>query len=125
MSIYGLQAETSKAGQLTTTTTSGALLALTDFFRTPSGLKSLQPGERPHHRQADEQSQPLTASATAVYDSASDHTGLGGRDTLTKVAADWHMHLDILVAAARGKHGLSFWATWNSLQADYDQRLPR
>ncbi|SMO89567.1 SRPBCC family protein [Paracoccus laeviglucosivorans] len=53
------------------------------------------------------------------------HTGLDDRDTRTKVAAGWHTHLDILVAKVKGTKGPSFWVTWNRLQAEYSQSLPR
>lgn len=52
------------------------------------------------------------------------HRRLPDRDTLLKVAAGWHMHLDILVARANGMAGAEFWSGWQRLHADYERRLP-
>ena len=52
------------------------------------------------------------------------HRRLPDRDTLLKVAAGWHMHLDILVARANGEEPEPFWAGWSRLQQEYDRRLP-
>ena len=52
------------------------------------------------------------------------HRRLPGRDTLLKLAAGWHMHLDVLVARATGKEPEPFWDGWLRLMQDYDQRLP-
>ena len=52
------------------------------------------------------------------------HRRLPDRDTLLKVAAGWHTHLDTLVARATGKEPQPFWEGWNSLMPDYDRRLP-
>ncbi|HEX6015354.1 MAG TPA: SRPBCC family protein [Geminicoccaceae bacterium] len=52
------------------------------------------------------------------------HRRLSDRATLLKVAAGWHMHLDILVARATGKAPEPFWDGWSRLQQDYDRRLP-
>ncbi len=46
------------------------------------------------------------------------------RATRLKVSAGWHMHLDILVARARGRTPAPFWDGWSRLQQDYDKRLP-
>jgi uncharacterized protein YndB with AHSA1/START domain len=52
------------------------------------------------------------------------HRRVPDRATLLKVGAGWHMHLDILVARARGKKPAPFWDGWNRLQAEYDRRMP-
>ena len=52
------------------------------------------------------------------------HRRLPDRATLLKVAAGWHMHLDILVARATGKEPAPFWDGWSHLQKEYDRRLP-
>jgi uncharacterized protein YndB with AHSA1/START domain len=52
------------------------------------------------------------------------HRRLPDRETLLKVSAGWHMHLDILVARATGKEPAPFWDGWSRLQKEYDQRLP-
>jgi uncharacterized protein YndB with AHSA1/START domain len=52
------------------------------------------------------------------------HRRLPDRDTLLKVAAGWHMHLDTLVARVTGKEPQPFWQGWSSLMQDYDRRLP-
>lgn len=52
------------------------------------------------------------------------HRRLPDRATLLKVAAGWHMHLDILVARATGREPEPFWAGWSRLQQEYDRRLP-
>lgn len=53
------------------------------------------------------------------------HRRLPDRDMALKVAAGWHMHLDILVARASGKAPKPFWDGWMRLKEDYDKRLPR
>ena len=52
------------------------------------------------------------------------HRRLPDRDTLLKVAAGWHMHLDILVARANGMPAAEFWSGWQRLHADYGRRIP-
>jgi uncharacterized protein YndB with AHSA1/START domain len=52
------------------------------------------------------------------------HRRLPDRETMLKVSAGWHMHLDILVARATGKEAASFWDGWSRLQQEYDRRLP-
>jgi len=52
------------------------------------------------------------------------HRRLPDRATLLKVAAGWHMHLDILVARAEDKRPAGFWQGWQRLHAEYDQRIP-
>lgn len=52
------------------------------------------------------------------------HRRLPDRNMLLKVAAGWHMHLDILVARSTGQVPAPFWDGWSRLQKDYDRRLP-
>lgn len=52
------------------------------------------------------------------------HRRLPDRATLLKVAAGWHMHLDLLVACARGRERAPFWDGWSRLQEEYDRRIP-
>jgi hypothetical protein len=42
---------------------------------------------------------------------------------LLKVAAGWHMHLDVLAADSAGDRRPAFWEGWSRLQRDYEQRL--
>jgi uncharacterized protein YndB with AHSA1/START domain len=52
------------------------------------------------------------------------HRRLPDRDTLLKVGAGWHTHLDLLVEVANGRPTAPFWETWSRLHAEYDRRLP-
>lgn len=52
------------------------------------------------------------------------HRRLPDRQTLLKVAAGWHAHLDVLVARANGRQPQPFWPGWQRLHTDYDRRLP-
>jgi uncharacterized protein YndB with AHSA1/START domain len=52
------------------------------------------------------------------------HRRLPDRETLLKVAAGWHMHLDVLVARATGEEPGPFWDCWSRLEREYDRRLP-
>lgn len=52
------------------------------------------------------------------------HRGLNERAMLLGIAAGWHMHLDILIARARGVEPEPFWDGWSRLRLDYDRRLP-
>ncbi|MBL8906728.1 MAG: SRPBCC family protein [Rhizobiales bacterium] len=52
------------------------------------------------------------------------HRRLPDRSMLLKVAAGWHMHLDVLVARAEDKRPAPFWEGWKRLHAEYDQRIP-
>jgi uncharacterized protein YndB with AHSA1/START domain len=52
------------------------------------------------------------------------HRRMPDRETMTKIGAGWHMHLDILVARASGEEPAPFWDGWRRLQQDYDRRLP-
>jgi uncharacterized protein YndB with AHSA1/START domain len=51
------------------------------------------------------------------------HRRLPDRSTLLKVAAGWHMHLDTLVARARGGATAPFWEGWSRLHKEYDSRI--
>lgn len=52
------------------------------------------------------------------------HARLPDRETLLKVSAGWHMHLDLLVACATGGRRQPFWEGWSRLQQEYGRRLP-
>lgn len=52
------------------------------------------------------------------------HRRLPDRDTLLKVSAGWHMHLDVLTARATGKEPDPFWEGWARLKQEYDRLLP-
>ena len=52
------------------------------------------------------------------------HRRIPSRDTMLKVGAGWHMHLDILVARATGEEPAPFWDGWSRLHAEYDGRMP-
>lgn len=52
------------------------------------------------------------------------HNRLPDRETLLKVAAGWHAHLDIMVDRLRGEAPRAFWSNWARLHAEYGQRLP-
>ncbi|HEY0851157.1 MAG TPA: SRPBCC family protein [Bradyrhizobium sp.] len=52
------------------------------------------------------------------------HRRLPNRSTMLMVGAGWHMHLDVLVARARGEEPAPFWDGWLKLKQDYDRRLP-
>ena len=52
------------------------------------------------------------------------HRRLPDRATLLKVAAGWHMHLDLLLACATDQKREPFWDGWSRLLKDYEQRLP-
>jgi uncharacterized protein YndB with AHSA1/START domain len=52
------------------------------------------------------------------------HRRLPDRSMLLKVAAGWHMHLDVLVARAEGKRPAPFWDGWSRLHKEYDRRIP-
>ncbi|HJQ57772.1 MAG TPA: SRPBCC family protein [Vineibacter sp.] len=52
------------------------------------------------------------------------HRRLPDRTVMLKVSAGWHMHLDTLVAHAKGTPAKPFWDGWSRLQKEYDQRLP-
>lgn len=51
------------------------------------------------------------------------HRRLPDRDTLLKVAAGWHTHLDIWVDQANRRPAQPFWPAWQRLHAEYDARL--
>ena len=52
------------------------------------------------------------------------HRRLPDRETLLKVGAGWHMHLDVLVARASGKEPAPFWEGWSRLRDEYERRIP-
>ena len=52
------------------------------------------------------------------------HRRLPNRNYMLGVSAGWHMHLDVLVARARGEEPAPFWDGWLRLKQDYDRRLP-
>ncbi len=52
------------------------------------------------------------------------HRRLPDRGTLTKVAAGWHTHLDVLAARAAGREAEPFWERWSRLRTEYDRLLP-
>lgn len=52
------------------------------------------------------------------------HRRLPDRETLLKVSAGWHMHLDVLVARASGTEPAPFWEGWSRLHKEYERRLP-
>jgi uncharacterized protein YndB with AHSA1/START domain len=52
------------------------------------------------------------------------HRRLPDRDTLLKVAAGWHTHLDVWAARAAGKEPKPFWEGWSRLREEYDRLLP-
>jgi uncharacterized protein YndB with AHSA1/START domain len=52
------------------------------------------------------------------------HRRLPNRDTLLKVAAGWHAHLDIMVARTTGGEPKPFWDTWRGLHDEYARRIP-
>ncbi|WP_323118416.1 SRPBCC family protein [Burkholderia alba] len=52
------------------------------------------------------------------------HRRLAERSMRLKVAAGWHMHLDILVARASGEAPATFWDGWSRLHDEYDRLLP-
>ena len=51
------------------------------------------------------------------------HRRLTDRETMLKVAAGWHAHLDVLAAKAAGEAAPPFWANWQALLKDYEQRI--
>jgi uncharacterized protein YndB with AHSA1/START domain len=52
------------------------------------------------------------------------HRRLPSRSTMVMVGAGWQMHLDVLVARARGEEPAAFWDGWLKLKEEYDRRLP-
>lgn len=51
------------------------------------------------------------------------HRRLPDRDTLLKVSAGWHAHLDVLAARASGAPAGQFWEAWLRLKDEYETRL--
>ena len=52
------------------------------------------------------------------------HRRISDRANMITVSAGWHMHLDILVARARGRKPEPFWDGWLRLKEEYDRRIP-
>ena len=52
------------------------------------------------------------------------HRRLPDRDTLLRVSAGWHAHLDILADRLAGREPGAFWSKWARLRGDYGRRLP-
>lgn len=52
------------------------------------------------------------------------HRGIFDRANMLMIGAGWHMHLDTLVARAKGETPESFWDGWSRLRAEYDRRIP-
>ena len=54
------------------------------------------------------------------------HRRLPNRDTLLKVSAGWHQHLEYLDAQANNEPvPANFWDGWARLRDEYDRRLPK
>ena len=53
------------------------------------------------------------------------HRRLADRDEVLGVAAGWHAHLDVLADRLSGRTPRGFWATFNRLEAEYDELIPR
>ena len=52
------------------------------------------------------------------------HRRLPSRSMMLGVSAGWHMHLDVLVATAKGEAPAPFWDGMTRLRQEYDRRLP-
>ena len=52
------------------------------------------------------------------------HRRLPNRSTMLGVSTGWHIHLDLLVARARGEEPPPFWDGFARLRKEYDRRLP-
>ena len=52
------------------------------------------------------------------------HRRLPNRSTMLGVSTGWHVHLDLLVARARGEEPPPFWDGFAKLRKEYDRRLP-
>ena len=66
----------------------------------------------------------LTPDGTDVLLTLS-HAKLASRAEMVDVAAGWHAHLAMLTARAEGRDPPGFWSTWDGLEEEYDQRLPK
>jgi uncharacterized protein YndB with AHSA1/START domain len=51
------------------------------------------------------------------------HSGIPNRDTLLKVSAGWHAHLDLLADRAGGAQPAPFWDHMAELSAEYARRF--
>jgi len=52
------------------------------------------------------------------------HRRLPNRSTMLGVSTGWHVHLDLLVARARGEEPPPFWDGFAKLRKEYYRRLP-
>ena len=52
------------------------------------------------------------------------HRRLPNRSTMLGVSTGWHVHLDLLVARARGEAPRPIWDCFAKLRKEYDRRLP-
>jgi len=52
------------------------------------------------------------------------HRRLPNRSTMLGVSTGWHVHLDLLVARARGEEPPPFWDGFAKLRKEYDRLLP-
>ena len=52
------------------------------------------------------------------------HRRLPNRSTMLGVSTGWHVHLDLLVARARGEEPPPVWDGFAKLRKEYDRRLP-
>jgi len=52
------------------------------------------------------------------------HRRVPNHDTLLKVSAGWHSHLDVLTARIRGDRPRPFWDDMSRLRQEYESRLP-
>ncbi|MBF9234968.1 SRPBCC family protein [Microvirga alba] len=53
------------------------------------------------------------------------HRRLGDRGAMLNVAGGWHTHLGILADCLNGKVPQPFWATFATMEGEYDKRLAR
>ncbi len=52
------------------------------------------------------------------------HRRIPDRDTLLKIGAGWHAHLDVLAARLTGRPPVAYWDEWERLRQEYDRRVP-
>ena len=52
------------------------------------------------------------------------HRRISDRPNMVMVGAGWHLHLDVLTARLSDTTPESFWAGWNRLRQEYEQRIP-
>lgn len=53
------------------------------------------------------------------------HSRLASRDGMVSVSGGWHTHLGILADRLAGRTPAGFWATHATVEAQYEQRIPR